>query len=265
MSQENVFTPPAKIEEMYPKEFVGMNRPTAGAREQKELPVGKEDIQLYSLATPNGQKVSILLEELGVAYDAHRISINEGEQFFSGFVDVNPNSKIPALVDRSNPDEPINVFESGNILMYLADKYGKFVPAKDDVRKRTELGNWLMWHMAGQGPMTGNFGHFYRSAPETEIDARTYGVRRYGMEVQRLMSVLDKHLEGKRYILGDDYSVIDIACFTWWNAKYRNKVTNINSHEFLSFDQYKNLTAWGERIAARPAVQRGMKVCPFIY
>ena len=259
------WTPPAKVEELYPKQ-TGMNRPTSGAREEKELVVGKADIQLYSQGTPNGQKVSILLEELGIPYDANTISITDGEQFQSGFVNINPNSKIPAIVDRSNPDDLINVFESGHILTYLADKYEKFAPSKDNLKKRTELGNWMYWHMAGQGAMTGNFGHFYQYAPDNEHEARIYGVRRYGMEVQRLLSVLDKQLEGKQYILGDDYTIIDIACFPWWNwvnTRYRNNKTQILGGEFLSTNQYKNLTEWGNRIAERPAVQKGLLVCPF--
>ena len=265
-----VWSKPSKIEEMYPSEFTGINKPTAGVQEDIPAPSGKADIQLYSLGTPNGWKVSILLEELGVEYDAHTVSIMRGDQFTKGFVDVNPNSKIPALTDRDGPDgKPINVFESASICLYLADKYGKFVPPQSDFRKRTEMMNWIMWQMAGQGPMTGNFGHFYNYAPSEEVGAVTYGARRYGMEVQRLCSVLDNHLADKDYILGSDYSLADIICFPWVyvigkdGIGYKNRDNEIHGFEFLSIGKYKNVMRWKKAIEERPAVQKGLKVNTF--
>ncbi|KNC75048.1 hypothetical protein SARC_12418 [Sphaeroforma arctica JP610] len=197
------WTPPSKIEDLYKNadgnKFASINAPTAGARDDVELPKGESPIQLYSLATPNGIKASIMLEELSEAgvlkYDAHKIDISKGEQFHKGFVDINPNSKIPCMLDGEGPDgKPIHLFESASIVLYLAEKYNMFLPS--DPRLKAEVMNWIFWQMAGQGPMTGNFGHFMVYAPADKGAARDYGVARYGMEVQRLSDVLEKHLAG---------------------------------------------------------------------
>jgi len=261
-----VWSPPPKIEDLFAatagNKFSGINSPVAGARTQQDLPVGNAPIQLYSLATPNGQKVSILLEELGIDYDAHVINIGKGDQFSSGFVGVNPNSKIPALVDKDGPGgEPISLFESASISMYLAEKYKKFIPSHP--RLRQEVLNWVFWQMGGQGPMTGNFGHFFVYAPPDKVEARNYGVARYGMEVQRLMSVLDRHLEGKTYLVGEEYTLADIMCFPWAHMLriYYKHASGIGANDFLSIDKYKNVQGWVERILARSAVARGLKVC----
>eukprot|EP01034_Spumella_vulgaris_P024319 gene24319-30641_t len=258
--------PKAKIEEHFAaaggSKFSAINAPTAGPRVDKELPVGDAPIQLYSLATPNGQKISILLEELGVDYDAYVINIGIGDQFTSGFVGVNPNSKIPAAVDREGPDGlPVNLFESGSMVMYFAEKYKQFYPT--DPRLRTEVLNWVMWQMAGQGPMTGNFGHFMVYAPADKLETRDYGVARYGMEVQRLCSVLDRHLEGRTYMVGEEYSIADIMIYPWFNQLLvgYGHPSGISANDFLTVSQYSNAIAWAARIGARPAVQRGMTVC----
>lgn len=249
---------PKNIREMYANtsgnRFASINSPVAGVRTIKELPKGSAPYQLYSLATPNGHKVSICLEEMDLEYDPHFINIMAGDQFTSGFVAINPNSKIPALVDYSD-EKPLRVFETGSILLYLAEKTGKFIPK--NLREKTECISWLMWQMAGTGPMTGNFGHFYRYAPRHEIEAINYCVSRYGMEVQRLLSVLDQHLEGKQYIMGDMYTIADMAVYPWVTCiKYGYK-----AHEFLSIGSYKNVGVWVDRITKRPAVKRGLKVC----
>lgn len=266
-----LFAPPPKIEELFSategNKFASINRPTAGAREQTPLPEGPAPIQLYSLGTPNGWKVSILLEELadatGLQYDAHKINIGTGAQFTSGFVGVNPNSKIPALLDKEGPgNQPISVWETGSINLYLCEKTGHFIPK--DLRLRTEVMNWTFWQMAGQGPMTGAaFGHFFVYAPEDKIETREYGIARYGMEVQRLCSVLDQALEGKEYLVGNEYSLADIMCFPWFHqlrTGYKHS-SGISAADFLTIEQYKNVNAWADRIAARPAVQRGLQVC----
>jgi len=225
------------------------------------LPPGSASLQLYSLGTPNGIKVSIILEELGVDYDAHVVNIGKGEQFQSGFVHSNPNSKIPALLDREGPGGPIHVWESASIVYYLAQKFGKFLPS--DPRLQAEIRNWAFWQMGGQGPMTGNFGHFFVYAPPHQIQARDYGVARYGMEVQRLCDVLDKHLAGKTYIVGEQYTIADIIIFPWFHALrigYKH-TSGITAAEFLSVSSYHNANAWADRILARPAVQRGVTVC----
>lgn len=238
-------------------EFASINRPIAGPTHDKDLPVGKHPLQLYSLATPNGQKVTILLEELLAAgkdaeYDAWFIDIGEGDQFGSGFVEVNPNSKIPALLDRStNP--PQRVFESGAILLYLAEKFGAFLPA--DPAARTEALNWLFWQMGAAPYLGGGFGHFYHYAPE-KIE---YAINRYSMEVKRQMDVLDRHLAENRFMAGADYSIADIAIFPWYGrltqgGAYGDAVT------FLDAASYKHVVRWTEEIAARPAVQRGLMV-----
>ncbi|RHY15017.1 hypothetical protein DYB32_010797, partial [Aphanomyces invadans] len=208
------WTPPRKVEELSASAsgntFASINSPNAGARVQESLPVGTARLQLYSLGTPNGIKVSILLEELGVDYDAHCINIGTGEQFTSGFVALNPNSKIPALLDQDGVDgAPLHVWESASIALYLAEKYQQFLPSNP--RHRVEVMNWLFWQMGG------NFGHFFVYAPADKGAARDYGVARYGMETQRLCSVLDKHLEGKTYLVGEEYSVADMVVFPWAN------------------------------------------------
>lgn len=263
--------PPPVIEDLYAatagNKFSGINRPTAGSREEKALPRGNAPFQLYSLATPNGKKVSIMLEELGIDYDAHFISLG-GDQFGSGFVGVNPNSKIPAAVDFDGPDgKEINIFESANIVLYLAEKYKRFIP--ENPRLRVEMMNWIFWQMAGQGPMTGNFGHFFAYAPSDKIEARNYGVSRYGMEVQRLCDVLEHHLSeppGREYIIGNEISIADFIIYPWAFTLRSDgykipEFPEISCSQFLSFDKYKNLIAWMDRLAVRPALQRGMTVC----
>jgi len=230
--------------------FGSINRPTAGARFQRELPVGKHALQLYSLATPNGQKVTVALEELGIEYDAWRINIMNGDQFGSGFVQVNPNSKIPAMVDRDGPDhKPLRLFESGSILLYLADKHHKLIP--EDPALRTECLNWLFFQM-GAGPFIGQFGHFYKYAPEKI----PYAIDRYSMEAKRILDVLDKHLQDKTYLIGDEYTIADIAWYPW----VRCIDTGYHAAEYLKLCSYTHLNEWVQRIAARPAVQRGMLV-----
>lgn len=239
-------------------EFASINRPIAGPTHDKELPIGKHPLQLYSLATPNGQKVTILLEELlalghsGAEYDAWLIRINEGDQFGSGFVEVNPNSKIPALMDRSG-DEPIRVFESGSILLYLAEKFAEFVPTKAGAA-RTECLNWLFWQMGSAPYLGGGFGHFYHYAP-TKIE---YAIDRFAMETKRQLDVLDRQLAERSYIAGDDYSIADIAIFPWYGNLVRGEA--YNAAEFLSVHEYQNVQRWAETIAQRPAVKRGRMV-----
>jgi GST-like protein len=238
--------------------FANINRPTAGARFERELPVGRHPLQLYSLATPNGVKVTILLEELlalghtGAEYDAWLIRINDSDQFGSGFVAVNPNSKIPALLDRSGP-EPIRVFESGAILLHLAEKFGAFLPR--DAAGRAETLSWLFWQM-GAGPFIGGgFGHFFTYAP-IKIE---YAIDRYTMEAKRQLDVLDKRLADHPYIAGDDYTIADIAIWPWYGALALGTIYD-GSAEFLQVNEYQHLRRWADAIAARPAVQRGRKV-----
>ena len=209
-----------------------------------------------------GQKVSILLEELGIDYDAHFINIMKGDQFTSGFVAVNPNSKIPALQDKEGPGgAPIHVFESASIMMYLAEKFGRFYP--QDPRLKAEVLNWLFWQMSGLGPMCGNFGHFMVYAPADKVEARDYGVGRYGMEVQRLLSVLDQHLASRTYLVGEEFTIADMASFPWVHQllKGYKHPSGIDANGFLSVEKYTNVIAWVERIRERPAVQRGLTVC----
>jgi GST-like protein len=238
--------------------FAGINRPTAGARFDRELPVGDHPLQLHSLATPNGQKVTILLEELLAAghaadYDAWFIDIMEGDQFGSGFVAANLNSKIPALLDRSDPARPIRVFESGAILLYLADKFSAFIP--QDLAGRTETLNWLFWQM-GAGPLLGGgFGHFFAYAPEPI----PYAVDRFSMEAKRQLDVLDKQLANRPFIAGDGYTVADIAVWPWYGRLALGQAYE-GADVFLSTRDYKNLMRWAESIAERPAVQRGVIV-----
>lgn len=237
--------------------FANINRPVAGPTHDQALPVGEHPLQLYSLATPNGVKVSIMLEELlaaghaGAEYDAWLIRINEGMQFSSGFVDANPNSKIPALVDRSGA-EPVRVFESGAILMYLAEKFGAFLP-KDGVA-RTETMNWLFWQMGSAPFMGGGFGHFYAYAPEK----LQYPIDRYAMETKRQLDVLDRHLADNRYMAGDDYTIADMAIWPWYGGMVLGQL--YDAAKFLSVHEYKHVKRWADAIAARPAVVRGRKV-----
>ena len=236
--------------------FASINRPLAGPTHEKVLPVGKHPLQLYSLATPNGQKATIMLEELlatghkGAEYDAWLIKIGDGEQFSSGFVDVNPNSKIPALLDRSNPDKPIRVFESGAILLHLAEKFGAFVPK--DAAGRAECLSWLFWQM-GSGPyLGGGFGHFYAYAP-TKIE---YAIDRFAMEVKRQLDVLDRRLAESEYIAGKDYTIADIAIWPWYGGLAKGVIYG-DSGTFLDVASYRHVQRWTAQIAARPAGKRG--------
>jgi GST-like protein len=237
--------------------FASINRPIAGPTHEKELPVGRHPLQLYSLATPNGVKVTVMLEELlalghsGAEYDAWLIRINEGDQFGSGFVAVNPNSKIPALVDHSFPT-PIPVFESGAILVYLAEKFGAFLPT--ETAKRAETLSWLFWQM-GAGPyLGGGFGHFYAYAP-TKIE---YAIDRFAMETKRQLDVLDRRLAEVPYLAGADYSIADIAVWPWYGALVKGAL--YGAATFLQVQEYKNVQRWADVIGARPAVQRGRMV-----
>ncbi len=238
--------------------FASINRPIAGATHDKELPVGQHPLQLYSLATPNGQKVTILLEELlalghtGAEYDAWLIKIGDGDQFGSGFVQVNPNSKIPALLDRSGP-EPVRVFESGAILLYLAEKFGAFLPS--DHAGRTECLNWLFWQMGSAPYLGGGFGHFYTYAP-IKIE---YAIDRFAMETKRQLDVLDRRLAESAYLAGDSYSIADIAVFPWYGGLVKGWLYG-DSATFLSVHEYKHVLRWADAIKDRPAVQRGRMV-----
>ncbi len=237
--------------------FANINRPIAGSTYEKALPVGRHPLQLYSIATPNGVKVTVMLEELlalghsGAEYDAWLINIYKGEQFGDGFVSVNPNSKIPALVDRSHAN-PIRVFESGAILFYLAEKFGAFLPV--DATARAECMSWLFWQM-GSGPfLGGGFGHFFAYAP-TKIE---YAIDRYAMEVKRQLDVLDRRLAHSEYLAGPNYTIADIAAWPWYGGLARGRL--YDAGEFLQVQDYKNVQRWTHAIAARPAVQRGFKV-----
>ena len=238
--------------------FSGINRPTAGARFEQELPKGEKPFQLYSLGTPNGIKVTILLEELlalGIKeadYDLYKISIMDGEQFGTGFVEVNPNSKIPALLDQSSAND-IRIFESANILLYLAEKFEQFIPK--EVEKRTEVLNWLFWQ-AGSAPFVGGgFGHFFNYAPE-KIE---YAINRFTMETKRQLDLLDKELATRPYIAGEEYTIADIAIWSWYGQLVLDKLYK-NSAEFLDASSYTHLVEWAKRIENRPAVQKGLDV-----
>ena len=236
--------------------FANINRPIAGPTHEKELPVGRHPLQLYSLGTPNGVKVTVMLEELlalghrGAEYDAWLIRIGEGHQFGSGFVAVNPNSKIPALVDRSGPT-PIRVFESGAILMHLAEKFGAFLPSGAG---RAECLSWLFWQMGSAPYLGGGFGHFYAYAP-TKME---YPIDRFTMEVKRQLDVLDRRLGESAYLAGDDYTIADIATWPWYGALAKGWL--YGAAEFLQVQDYANLQRWADAIFARPAVQRGRMV-----
>jgi GST-like protein len=259
MTDTTPYTPPAvwTAPEASGGSFANINRPVAGATHDQELPVGKHPLQLYSLGTPNGVKVTILLEELlaaghtGAEYDAWLIRINEGAQFGSGFVGVNPNSKIPALLDRSGA-EPQRVFESGSILVHLAEKFGAFLPKQGSAR--TETLNWLFWQMGSAPFMGGGFGHFYAYAPEK----LQYPIDRYAMETKRQLDVLDRQLAAHRYVAGDEYTIADMAIWPWYGWMVLGQL--YNAGEFLSVHEYKNVRRWADEIAARPAVQRGRRV-----
>ncbi|TIL41775.1 glutathione-dependent disulfide-bond oxidoreductase [Mesorhizobium sp.] len=238
--------------------FASINRPIAGPTHDKQLPVGKHPLQLYSQATPNGVKVTIMLEELlarghkGAEYDAWLIRINDGDQFGSGFVEVNPNSKIPALMDRSGP-KPIRVFESGSILLHLAEKFGEFLPTEQPARAETL--SWLFWQMGSAPYLGGGFGHFYAYAPEKF----EYAIDRFAMEVKRQMDVLDRRLAASEYLGGDAYTIADIAVWPWYGGLAKGRMYN-DAGEFLSVQEYKHVQRWADAIDARPAVQRGRMV-----
>lgn len=237
--------------------FANINRPIAGPTHDKALLVGKHPLQLYSLATPNGVKVTVMLEELlekghqGAEYDAWLINIQNGDQFGSGFVDVNPNSKIPALMDHS-VEPPRRVFESGSILLYLAEKFGEFLPAEPGAR--TEVMNWLFWQMGSAPMLGGGFGHFYAYAPEKY----EYPINRYTMEIKRQLDVLDRQLADNEYIAGSEYSIADMAIWPWYGALVTNKV--YEAAEFIEAHTYTNVLRWTHQIAERPAVKRGRMV-----
>lgn len=255
----NTYTPP-KVWSWNPEnggKFASINRPVSGATHEKDLPVGKHPLQLYSLATPNGVKVTVMLEELlakghtGAEYDAFLIQILEGDQFSSGFVAANPNSKIPALVDHST-STPTRVFESGSILLYLAEKFNDFIPT--DPTKRTECLSWLFWQMASAPILGGGFGHFYAYAPEKF----EYPIDRYTMEIKRQLDVLDKQLAKNEYLSGDEYTIADIATWPWYGALVKGLV--YEAAEFIEAHTYTNVIRWTDQIAQRPAVKRGRMV-----
>lgn len=237
--------------------FANINRPTAGATHDKTLPVGKHPLQLYSLATPNGVKVTVLLEELlalghsGAEYDAYLINIGDGEQFGSGFVAANPNSKIPALIDRSTTP-PTRVFESGAILLYLAEKFDAFIPT--DPSQRAECLSWLFWQMGSVPFLGGGFGHFYAYAPEKWA----YPIDRYAMEVKRQLDVLNQNLATRQYLCGDDYNIADIANHAWYGSLVLGSL--YDAQEFLDVASYSHVARWAKEIQQRPAVQRGRRV-----
>ncbi len=237
--------------------FANINRPIAGATHEKDLPVGKHPLQLHSLATPNGVKVTVMLEELlalghaGAEYDAWLINIGSGDQFGSGFVSVNPNSKIPALLDRSTTP-PTRIFESGAILVYLAEKFGAFLPMEPS--KRAEVMSWLFWQMGSAPYLGGGFGHFYAYAP-FKIE---YAIDRFAMEVKRQLDVLDRQLANNKFIAGDEYTIADMAIWPWYGALVKGLV--YEAGEFLSVHEYKNVQRWTDEIGARPAVKRGRMV-----
>jgi GST-like protein len=258
MSDAPSYTPPKvwKWDSDGSGRFARINRPVAGATHDKELPVGEHPLQLYSLATPNGVKVTVLLEELlemgkDAEYDAYTVNILEGEQFGSGFVAANPNSKIPALVDRST-SPPTRVFESGAILVYLAEKFDAFLPKQPP--DRAECLSWLFWQMGSAPFLGGGFGHFYAYAPEK----LEYPINRYAMEVKRQLDVLDRNLAGRRWLAGDDYTIADMATAPWYGALALGRL--YQAGEFLDVESYKNVVRWAKEFEARPAVQRGQRV-----
>jgi GST-like protein len=253
------YTPPAvwKWEEGNGGQFANINRPVAGATSEKELPIGKHPLQLHSLATPNGVKVTVMLEELlamgfeGAEYDAYLVNIGEGDQFSSGFVEINPNSKIPAMMDRSG-DTPVRLFESASIMLYLADKFGALIPT--DPAARAETMNWLFWQMGSAPYLGGGFGHFYAYAPEKF----EYPINRFAMETKRQLDVLDRQLAETPWIAGDEYTIADIAIWSWYGQLVLGRL--YSAAEFLDVESYKHLMAWSKKIDERPAVQRGRMV-----
>jgi GST-like protein len=259
MSDTSTYTPPKiwRWDAESGGRFANINRPTAGATHDKELPVGEHPLQLYSLATPNGVKVTVLLEELlalgksGAEYDAYLINIGEGDQFSSGFVAANPNSKIPALVDMST-SPPTRVFESGAILVYLAEKFDAFLPK--DPSARAECMSWLFWQMGSAPFLGGGFGHFYAYAPEKY----EYPINRYAMEVKRQLDVLDQNLSSRRFLCGDEYNISDMANCAWYGGLVLGSI--YEAQEFLDVASYKHVIRWASEINDRPAVQRGRRV-----
>ncbi|KUJ73336.1 glutathione-dependent disulfide-bond oxidoreductase [Ruegeria marisrubri] len=259
MSENSTYTPP-KVwtwDGSSGGRFANINRPVAGPTHDKELPVGKHPFQLYSLATPNGVKATVMFEELlelghtGAEYDAWLINIMEGDQFSSGFVEINPNSKIPAMVDRSG-DEPVRVFESASILFHLAEKFGEFLPKEGAAR--TEVMNWVFWQMGSAPYLGGGFGHFYAYAPEKW----EYPINRFTMEAKRQLDVLDRELANKTYIAGEDYTIADIAIWPWYGQLVLGRL--YDAAEFLDVTSYENVLRWAKAIDARPAVSRGRMV-----
>lgn len=259
MNDQSEFVPPKvwSWDKQNGGRFASINRPVSGATHEKALPVGRHPLQLYSLGTPNGVKVTVMLEELlsaghvGAEYDAWLIRIADGEQFGSGFVEANPNSKIPALVDRSGT-EPVRVFESGAILLYLAEKFGAFIPR--DPSQRAECLSWLFWQMGSAPYVGGGFGHFYAYAP-TKME---YPINRFTMETKRQLDVLDKRLAENRFLAGDQYTIADIAVWPWYGGLAKGWL--YDAAEFLSVDEYKHVQRWADEIYRRPAVQRGRMV-----
>ncbi|WP_016853565.1 glutathione-dependent disulfide-bond oxidoreductase [Halomonas smyrnensis] len=259
MSQGNAYVPPKvwSWEKASGGTFASVNRPIAGPTHDKALPVGKHPFQLYSMGTPNGVKVTVLFEELlelgyqDAEYDAWLIRIGDGDQFGSGFVDINPNSKIPALVDHG-PDEPIRVFESGSIMLYLAERFGEFLPG--DLEGRTETMNWLFWQMGSAPFLGGGFGHFYAYAPEK----LEYPIDRYAMETKRQLDVLNRRLAESPYLAGDAYTIADMAVWSWYGQLVLGRL--YDAAEFLSVHEYEHVVRWAKEIDARPAVQRGRMV-----
>lgn len=260
MSENTEYTPPNVW--MWDKEnggkFANINRPIAGATHDKDLPVGKHPLQLYSQGTPNGVKVTIMLEELlargheGAEYDAWLIKIGDGDQFGSGFIGANPNSKIPALMDHSGEGKPVRVFESGAILLYLANKFGEFLPS--DHAKRTEALNWLFWQMGSAPYLGGGFGHFYAYAPFK----MEYPINRFAMEVKRQLDVLDRHLADNQYMASDEYTIADMAIFPWYGGVVSGLL--YEGGEFLDVESYKNVQRWTKMLFERDAVNRGRMV-----
>lgn len=255
MSEEATYTPPEvwKWESKSGGKFANINRPIAGSTHEKELPLGKHPLQLHSMGTPNGVKVTVMLEELlaaghkGAEYDAWMIEISEGDQFGSGFVGINPNSKIPALLDTTNDTR---VFESGSILMYLAEKFGAFIP--EDPKGRAECFNWLFWQMGSAPYLGGGFGHFYAYAPEKF----EYAINRFSMETKRQLDVLDKHLADNKYFCGDEYTIADMAIWPWYGALVKGLLYG-ESAKFLEVHTYENMLRWTNEIAQREPVKRG--------
>src|SRR6056300_384704 len=259
MSDSTSYVPPKvwKWENQSGGKFTNINRPISGSTHEKELPIGKHPLQLYSLGTPNGIKITVLLEELlalgheGAEYDAFLINIGEGEQFGSGFVEINPNSKIPALLDMSTKPST-RVFESGAIMLYLAEKFGELIPT--DPSKKAECMSWFFWGMGSTPYLGGGFGHFYAYAPEKW----EYPINRYTMEVKRQLDVLDRNLASRRYLCGDEYNIADIANHAWYGALVAGKLYDVG--EFLDVQSYTHVQRWMKEIRDRPAVKRGRRV-----